>query len=263
MQCELRHNPRKNGFNEIFRMKIVSIHQPHYHPWLGLLHKIACSDLHIVLDDVQFRRRNFHNRALYTSHNSSQYLSLPVLNKGLQSHSLKINEIQIASEKDLQKQFLTLMHCYSKTAGWPLIESELEEIYSTHSSSLFELNFKLLKLLTKHYKISTPIKLASSFNIQSTRNQRLIDLCIKNNATTYLSGNGARKYMDDDLFEKHQIKVEYQAFEHPTYQQIKCDSFTPGSLALEWLCLDPEQAQSWLKGQYKKSGQENRETCFV
>src|SRR4051812_9589800 len=35
---------------------IVTVHQPHYIPWLGYLHRMAAADLFIVLDHVQFER---------------------------------------------------------------------------------------------------------------------------------------------------------------------------------------------------------------
>ena len=44
---------------------IVSIMQPAYLPWLGYFHRIACSDIHVVLDDVSIDRNSktkFANR---------------------------------------------------------------------------------------------------------------------------------------------------------------------------------------------------------
>ena len=41
---------------------IVSINQPAYLPWLGYFHRIAISDIHIVLDHVQFEKNSFVNR---------------------------------------------------------------------------------------------------------------------------------------------------------------------------------------------------------
>ena len=228
-------------------MKIASIHQPHYHPWLGLLDKIAKSDVHIVLDDVQFRRRNYHNRAQYSLKGKSQLLTLPVQNKGLQTHGLTINEIKIASQTALQKNFTTLQHRYGKTPGWALIADELNEIYQTQDDSLLQLNLKLLQLMLKCFEINTPIILASTHEVKSKRNQRLVDLCLKTKADTYLSGNGAKKYMEDTLFEGYGLSVEYQEFDHPDYVQNKGYDFIPGCLALDWYCLFPKDAKTWFK----------------
>lgn len=234
-------------------MKIASIHQPHYHPWLGLLDKIAHSHVHIVLDDVQFRRRNYHNRAQYNLNGESQLLTLPVQNKGLQTHGLKINEMNITSQKDLQKNFKTLQHRYGKTPGWQLIADELNLIYQTHEDSLLQLNLKLLQLMLKCFKINTPVILASTHGVSSVRNQRLVDLCLKTKADIYLSGNGAKKYMDDALFKSHGINVKYQNFNNPSYLQQKDSNFIPGCLALDWYCLHPNDASIWFKEQCSNS----------
>ena len=234
-------------------MKIASIHQPHYHPWLGLLDKIAHSHVHIVLDDVQFRRGNYHNRALYNLNGESLLLTLPVQNKGLQTHGLKINEMKITSQKDLQKNFKTLQHRYGKTPGWQFIADELNLIYQTREDSLLQLNLKLLQLMLKCFNINTPLILASSYGVSSVRNQRLVDLCLKTKADSYLSGNGAKKYMDDALFDSHGINVTYQNFNHPSYLQHKHFKFIPGCLALDWYCLFPDDASIWFKAQRSNS----------
>ena len=38
---------------------IVTLHQPHFLPWLGYLDRMREADLFIVLDHVQFERRNY------------------------------------------------------------------------------------------------------------------------------------------------------------------------------------------------------------
>ena len=36
---------------------ILAIHQPHFLPWLGYLHRMAQVDAFVLLDHVQFERR--------------------------------------------------------------------------------------------------------------------------------------------------------------------------------------------------------------
>ena len=54
---------------------------------------------------------------------------------------------------------------------------------------------------------------------------------------TYLSGTGAKAYMDDSEFEKAGIKLIYQEFKHPTYIQKNAgaDGFVPGMSTLDLL----------------------------
>ena len=43
---------------------IVAIHQPHFLPWLGFLQRMAQADVFVLLDHVQFERRNYQNRTM-------------------------------------------------------------------------------------------------------------------------------------------------------------------------------------------------------
>ena len=42
--------------------KIISVHQSLF-PWAGFFHKMAMSDVFILLDDVQFSKNSFINRS--------------------------------------------------------------------------------------------------------------------------------------------------------------------------------------------------------
>ena len=52
---------------------------------------------------------------------------------------------------------------------------------------------------------------------------RLIDICRHVGADTYLSGSGAREYLDMKVFEASGIALEFQDYLHPTYAQCYGD----------------------------------------
>ena len=61
---------------------IVSIHQPNYLPWMGLIHKILESDIFVVLDDVQLvRGKNFVTRSQIKTSGGPKWITIPVHNK--------------------------------------------------------------------------------------------------------------------------------------------------------------------------------------
>ena len=62
--------------------------------------------------------------------------------------------------------------------------------------------------------------MASSLNPEGKKNELLIDILKKVSAETYLSGVGAKAYMDEKLFENEGIKVIWQNFKHPVYNQL-------------------------------------------
>ena len=60
---------------------IVAIHQPHFLPWLGYLHRMAQVDVFVLLDHVQFERRNYQNRTMIRMNGEARWLTVPVVQR--------------------------------------------------------------------------------------------------------------------------------------------------------------------------------------
>ena len=75
---------------------IVSIHQPNYLPWAGLIHKIALSDLFVIFDDVQLvRGKSFVVRTKIKTSGGAKWITVPVKEK---SHMIPINNVKINND---------------------------------------------------------------------------------------------------------------------------------------------------------------------
>ena len=59
--------------------KLVAIHQPNFMPWLGYFDRMIEADLFVLLDHVQFERRNYQNRALIRLEDDTKWLTVPVV----------------------------------------------------------------------------------------------------------------------------------------------------------------------------------------
>ena len=221
---------------------MVAIHQPSYLPWFGLIDKIARCDRFVVLDTVQYNARAFQHRTLYSVTGGSKYLSLSVNSKGHQNEARLIREMHLIDPDLPAKHYLTLRHRYGKRKGWPLIGPLLEAVMCRPHLSLLQLNVALLELTLRQFAIATPCILASSLPAQGVKSPLMLDLTRAAGGRTYLSGQGARDYMDDRLFEADGIGVVYQEFVHPIFEQSHADEFQKGCFALEWLIEEPGTA---------------------
>ncbi|HMC74088.1 MAG TPA: WbqC family protein, partial [Terriglobales bacterium] len=81
---------------------IISINQPAYLPWLGYFHRIAVSDMHIVLDSVQFEKNSFTNRNKARTAQGWCWLTVPVKTAG-RFGELNIREVEIDNERPWAK----------------------------------------------------------------------------------------------------------------------------------------------------------------
>jgi len=197
---------------------IVSVHQPQYLPWIGYFDKIKKSDIFVFLDNVQYKKREFQNRNKIRTKNGWIWLTVPVITKG--KFLQNISEVEIDNTKDWQiEHYRSIELNYTKTEFFHKYKSFIEEIYKKKWSKLLDINICIIKKILEIFNIKTEIHYETEFNITTTSTQRIIDICKKLNADTYMSGIGGKNYLDEDLFIKNNIKLIYQNFKHPVYKQ--------------------------------------------
>lgn len=61
---------------------------------------------------------------------------------------------------------------------------------------------------------------SSTLNVTGDRIERLINICKLFKADTFYEGAAGKNYIDENYFERHGIKVEYQDYKHPIYNQL-------------------------------------------
>jgi hypothetical protein len=201
---------------------IVAAHQPAYLPWLGYLAKMAAADVFVIMDDLQYEDQNFQNRNRVKLNNGAAWITVPLV-RGSQSDRImeKVIRNQIGSKEHWQfRTWRTLRTHYGRAPHFARYASELEEVYNRTWTDLLTLDLHLIRSMMTWLEIDTSLVLASSLGLEGQRSDRIVDLCKKLGADTYLSGTGAsRRYLDVEMFEREGIRVEWHAFDHPTYPQ--------------------------------------------
>lgn len=207
---------------------IVSINQPAYLPWLGYFHRIAVSDLHIVLDHVQFEKNSFTNRNKIKTSTSWCWLTVPVKTKG-QFGKLPINLLEINNNntKWSKKHWQTLLHNYRKSPYFREHSCFFEEVYRREWRYLAELCREITIYLLNALGITTPLLFSSQLNSSGVKDELVLNLCQEVSATTYLSGILGKNYLRESLFNQAGIRVLYQNYHHPTYAQYRGQNFEP------------------------------------
>ena len=191
-------------------MKIVSICQPHFIPWVGYFLMIKKSNRFVFLDDVQYNRRSWQNRVHIRSSlnlNEKKFLSLSVKDN---SRSKKINEIFLMEEN--LKQFSNqIMNSYRKTINFDFTFNFLETFFKKNISlDLSEFNILLIKEICKILKLKLNFEKSSKLNLLNYKKEDLILKILKiENAKIYLSNEGSKNYVHESFFKKENIKVIY------------------------------------------------------
>ena len=197
-------------------MKIVSIHQPGYLPWLGFFKKIESADIFVFLDDVQYSRGKWENRNKIRTREDSIWLTVPILNKS----GRLINQVEIDYSKDwLYKHKSAIKLSYEHSPFFDLYWNDIESILNHSHKKLLDLNMELINYFISTLEIKTKTVLSSDLNIDSMGSERLLDICMSLDADTYLSGELGVNYLDTKNFEKENIQIIFEKYLHPTYTQ--------------------------------------------
>ena len=197
---------------------IVSVHQPQYIPWLGYFDKIVRSDAFVFLDRVQYKEREFQNRNKIRTKDGWIWLTVPVVTKGLGRQ--KIADVRIDNNVDWPKAHReSLRSWYGRAPYFKEHFSFFEELYSKHWERLIDINIHIIKYMIKEFSIHTPIYFESELGTQGKKTDRIIEICGKLKAGTYLSGIGGKEYLEIEKFTASGIALIYQDFMHPAYRQ--------------------------------------------
>ncbi len=198
-------------------MTTVSIHQPQYLPYLGFFHKIAHSDIFVVLDDVQYQRRGVQNRNKIKTGSGWQWLTVPIF---YHSGQQMIQDVLINNMSNWKRDhWKALVFNYSPTPFFRKYSDKLQAVLEQDYKTLSQLNMALTETILDFLEISIPIFYSSQLETVGNKTQRLVSICQAVGADCYLSGPGGRKYMDLDLFARTDITVQWQQFAPPVYEQ--------------------------------------------
>jgi WbqC-like protein family len=235
-------------------MKIASIHQPQYLPYLGFFHKLLQSDIFVAMDSVQFQRRGLQQRNRIKTSKGEQWLTVPVFHGSRDEE--RINEVQINSEFPwARKHWNTLVTNYARTPYFDRYADSLQELLSMEWSYLCELDMALIQWVMEILEINTPIVYLSTLGVEGNKSQLLVDACKAVGADHYLSGSGGKQYMDLLMFEAAGIDVFWQQFNAPTYVQMYPElSFIANLSILDTLfCCGPETRKFLEYGSLEKA----------
>ena len=168
---------------------IVTIHQPNFFPWYPFFQKMEQSDIFVILQNCQFEKNGFQNR--FNKDNKWHTMStksglVPIVDKEYINH-----------KKDWEK-IKTNLRDYNF----------LDLFDNCISNSLSNTNINIIKKISEILEIKSKIEL--DFPTELTGTDRLVEICKKNNAKTYLSGISGKKYLEQDKFQLAGIYLEFQ-----------------------------------------------------
>ena len=222
----------------------IAIHQANYFPYPGFFHKINQADVFVIQDDVKFDNR-ITNRNKIISSSEYTWINVPI-KKG--HKSLPIMDVKINNEIPWGKINLKKICAgYNKAKFFHLYKDYFENLYKKEWNNIFDLNFETIKQVLRWLDIKVEIVIESELRVSGQPTERLVKVCKKLGADTYISGIGGKRYLDEKLFEKNKIILKYQNYNPITYHQYRSKSFIPNLSIIDLLANVGSESGKLLK----------------
>ncbi len=202
---------------------VISAHQPNFIPYLGFFDKMKKSDIFVIRDDVLFSSGSdsfqHRNKIRINGNNNLEspqwkWLTLPIEKKGDLIKNIRIKRNTLKKKDD-----------YRNSKFFNEYFPVFERIFDNSDETLLSLNMKIINFLKKIFGIDTKIVFASSLELKYGKDEEknasedLAKICEALGGNVYLSGSGAKNYLDIEPFRMRGIKVIFQDYKHPVYKQ--------------------------------------------
>lgn len=222
--------------------------QPMYFPWPGMLEQIRLCDSYVYYDDVQFAR-GFFNRVQIKTQQGIRWLTVPLRDwrRGQLIDEVKIDNLQNwkRSHRDQLKQaYLTAEFSQDML-------DLVDAVFSQDHQIIGDLAAATTKALINYFPLLGGRRLlkSSSLGIAGVSSHRLASICEVLKAGTYLTGHGARKYLNHEEFECKGMAVAYIDYGLNVYPQ-QHGEFTPYVSALDLIANCGRAGEKYIQGQF-------------
>lgn len=194
-------------------------------PWAGLFEQVRLADVFMHYDDVQLPQgRSFISRVQVKTDDGPRWLTAPL--DRIRSGKM-INQVLFCDEPGWRNTHLsTLRRAYARAPHAAQMISLAEEVYAQPTERLDEFNINAIERISSWLGLKAAFCRSSDAGVHGSSSERLVRLCQHADASIYVTGHGAARYLDHELFERSGIEVRYMDYKLPAYPQQHGD-FTP------------------------------------
>lgn len=206
----------------------LAIMQPYFMPYIGYFQLINLVDKFVFYDDVTFIKQGWINRNQILINDQAKLFSVPLSNAS--SHTL-IKDVLISDIRyeKWKKSFLsTIMFNYKKAKNYEIVEALIERILLTPPKTISELAIKSVIEISDYLDLDTEFDVSSKNygNTHLSGQDRVLDICLKENANTYINPIGGIELYSKNIFSERKIELMFISAHKTIYKQFSSE-FAP------------------------------------
>lgn len=210
----------------------VVVSQSMYFPWVGFLEQLRLADAFVLYDDVQFSKGSFTNRVQIKTAAGPRWLTVPLVGLRL---GQSIDGLRLDDSLGWRGQHRDqLAQAYRKAPFVCDMLALVDSVLSQPTVTLSQLSWASTMALADYFGVASHLKLfdSSKLGIVGSGSQRVLEVVKNIGGAIYITGHGARNYLDHSAFERAGISVRFMDYGLRSYPQLHGE-FTPYVSALD------------------------------
>jgi len=203
----------------------VVISQPMLFPWVGMLEQVRLADSYVHYSDVQFSKGSFVNRVQIKTAQGIKWMTVPV---GIKLGQ-RIDETRIDGSRDWRKSHLSVLaDAYGTCPHFNDMMAIVRAVYDDTHADIGSLSEASLMAVCGYFGLESHRRFmhSNALGIDGASSSRVLDIVLALGGRRYITGHGARNYLDHGLFEEAGVRVEYMDYQRLPYPQ-QHGQFTP------------------------------------
>jgi len=200
----------------------LAIMQPYFFPYIGYFQLINYVDTFVFYDDVNYIKQGWINRNNIVVKNNKFLFTIPLENP---SSFSKINEINICDKlfyKWKRKFLLTIEQSYKNAPYFKPVYELINKCLSFEGVKISEFSVMSVMLVCDYLNLDTKMIATSSKykNNQLRAQDRVIDICLAENATSYINPIGGKELYSKTTFDENGIELKILHSKSKSYKQF-------------------------------------------
>lgn len=204
----------------------LGIMQPYFFPYFGYWQLLNSVDRFVIYDDVNYIKGGWINRNRILINGKPSYITVPLYQA---SPNKRICDISLQHSPVWRRKLTrSIENTYRKAAFFSEVFPVVRKIIHYETNSLADFLAYGIATLAVFMKIKTDIVASSRCykNNDLTGQDRVIDICKREGATTYINLQGGRALYDTAAFYNANISLCFIAMRASPYGQ-RTNGFVP------------------------------------
>lgn len=176
----------------------VAIMQPYLFPYVGYFQLVACVDVFVLFDDVNYRSRSYINRNMIMERGKARRITFPVLGASINK---KICDLEFV--EDQSRELERIRHAYARSPNFSTIFPLVQSVLQYKDRCIPAICAQAIESIFRYLGRRCDIMLSSSlaYNRQLPATDKIIAICHELGAEDYINSPGGKRLYNKSYFE--------------------------------------------------------------